>query len=158
MPHGTINIPALDAYFVAKLAAYVGFDALNLAINFPQDGAIYLTGRTQGLILLVADARAGMERAISGEPPIKHIRVVDPFFAKNAAHPSWAGDLGTRRQNGKVRSAEKLKAVEIAPEFIVRAAVFNGSAELSVTREELLKHNTTDCQFGLKLQWACKHC
>ncbi len=56
------------------------------------------------------------------------------------------------------RSAEELKAVEIAPEFIVRAAVFNGSAELSVTREELLKHNTTDCQFGLKLQWACKHC
>jgi hypothetical protein len=28
----------------------------------------------------------------------------------------------------------------------------------SVTREELLKHNTTDCQFGLRLQWACKHC
>ncbi len=28
----------------------------------------------------------------------------------------------------------------------------------SVTREELLKHNTTDCQFGLKLQWARKHC
>jgi len=31
-----------------------------------------------------------------------------------------------------VRGAEKLKAVEIAPEFIVRAAVFNGSAELPV--------------------------
>ncbi len=35
---------------------------------------------------------------------------------------------------------------------------FERGVAFSVTREELLKHNTTGCQFGLRLQWACKHC
>ena len=63
-------------------------------------------------------------------------------ITRNAKTPQCTGPAPASRSCAASQSV----ALRTAP----RGVAF------SVTREELVKHNTTDCQFGLRLQLACK--